>query len=461
MFQLKGFTLSLSAGLLLIACSKQSRPQSFIWTPSSGKEVPGIIKSPQFSNKEVSLMGKEELIERAPQKLGAAEVEGAFVQKITDNKGQLIFVKSVYYPDDLSKLLPIIQNLETKKFAAVEKLKKSDLTLQTAAHVFPPKVVVVTDLGTPKVVYQIDFIDQNKSGIFKMLADPTAGIISVERASSGFEEGRGIVFPSGPKSSQLAQVVLGNLIGDGSLTKEYLKVTPQTDEKAHSPNLFFDYETQDVRFDQVQSFFYVDQALGFFQSRLGITLPFSLEVQTHFGAPEKMNAMFYYHGQIRLGTGDGVSYNNVMKDPSIVIHESCHGLIDALARLPLGTGEGGSLNEGFADFFTTVFLNNPNLGEVAYMKGPYKRTVANNLKLSDKNGGLYHDSLILSGTFWEIRQALGEQKALNLAIKTLPRLGPNGNFDSVYPSVQYALSTGFVDADKKSINEILKNRGWQ
>jgi len=459
--QISNITLSLSAGLLLIACSKQNRPHSLVWAPGSAQQLPAIIKGQQFSTKDLSLLSHQELVERAPQKIGAAEIEGAFVQKITDSKGKLVYVKSQYYAEDLSQLLPEIQKMDTQKFLAVEKLKKSDSTLQTAAHVFSPKVVVIANQGSPQVVYQIDFINKAKTGIYKMLYSPITGVISTELASSGFEEGKGIVFPAGPKSSQLAEVILSNLTGDGSLTKENLRVTPQINEKAQSANLVFNYDPQDVRFDQVQSFFYVDRALDFFQSHLGVTLPFSLEVQTHYGAPEKLNAMFYYHGQIRLGTGDGVSYNNVMKDPSIVVHESCHGLIDALARLPLGTGEGGSLNEGFADFFTTVFLANPNLGEVAYLKGPYKRTVANDMKVSDKNGGLYHDSLILSGTFWEIRENLGDQKALDLAIKTLPRLGPNGVFSTVNSAIQYAMTTDFTEAEQTTINNILKKRGWQ
>ncbi len=459
-FSLSCFSLSLLAGLLSIGCSKQNHLQSVIWTSSSNQNQPALLKSSQFTSKEISLMGREETIERAPQKIGAAEIDGTFLQKITDNKGQLIFVKSLYDVNDLSKLLPEIQKLDTLKFATLEKLKKTNQTLQSAAHVFAPKVLVLTNEGTPQVVYQLDFIDSSKAGIFRMLVSPSTGVFSIQRSSSAFEEGKANIFPVGPKSSQLAEVILANLTGDGTLTKENLKLTSQISEKAHSPNLVFDYDPQDVRFDQVQSFFYVDRALNFFQTRLGISLPFSLEIQTHFGAPEKLNAMFYYHGQIRLGTGDGVSYNNVMKDPSIVIHETCHGLIDALARLPLGTGEGGSLNEGFADFFTTVYLNNPNLGEVAYLKGPYKRTVQNDLKVSDKNGGLYHDSLILSGTFWEIRQKLGDQKTLNLAVKTLPRLGPNGNFDSLSTSVQYALVTGFMETDKIAVTDILKKRGW-
>ena len=143
-----------------------------------------------------------------------------------------------------------------------------------------------------------------------------------------------------------------------------------------------------------------------------------------------------------------------------MIHETCHSLVDAVANLPLGEGEGGSLNEGFADFFTAVYTNNPRLGEVAYLKGPFKRTVANNLKLSDKNGGLYHDSQILSGTLWDVEQALGAQKSLNLAMKILSRLGPSGDFSKVPDAVHQALTAGFADEDQKIVSEILAKRGW-
>ena len=112
-------------------------------------------------------------------------------------------------------------------------------------------------------------------------------------------------FLRAPKSSVLAQVIFKDLLGDGTLSKPGLKVIPQIPEQAANADSNFSYSPDDARFDQVQSFYFVDRALSFFQNRLGVTLPFSLVVETQFGAPEKLNAMFYYHGQIRLGLGDG------------------------------------------------------------------------------------------------------------------------------------------------------------
>jgi Zn-dependent metalloprotease len=284
--------------------------------------------------------------------------------------------------------------------------------------------------------------------------------LSIQKVSSAFEQGRGFVFPAGPKQSSLSEVIFTQLLGDGLLSKTSHKVTSQAPQQAQSANETFNYEPSDVRFDQVQTFYFVDQALHFFKQQLGVTIPFFIDVQTDVGSPEKTNAMFYYHGAVRLGSGDGISYTNIMKDPSIVTHETCHALIEALAHLPMGQGEGGSINEGFADFFATSFLGNPNLAEVAFIKGPYKRTVNNDMKLSEKNGGLYHDSLIVSGTFYEIKKQIGTKPSLDLAVKTLMRMGPSGNLGNFKQNVLFALDQGFTDEQKKTVSDVLAQKGW-
>ena len=145
------------------------------------------------------------------------------------------------------------------------------------------------------------------------------------------------------------------------------------------------------------------------------------------GYPEKTNTAFYFENKIRLGRGDDIDYAMLAADPSIVYHESFHGLIDGLARLPF-EGEGGSLNEGFADFFTCAALNRPFVGESAYLKAPYKRTIQSAMTLAEKTGGLYHDSQIISSLLWEIRTKLGNAKSLKIAADTLVELNPNSDF---------------------------------
>src|SRR5690606_11323605 len=109
------------------------------------------------------------------------------------------------------------------------------------------------------------------------------------------------------------------------------------------------------------------------------------------------NIAYYYNGNIRLGAGDGVTYKNIHRDPSIVMHEASHAFIQSIGQLSTES-EGGSLNEAFADFFTALILDHPKMAEFAYIPGPYKRSLDNNTNATSFNGGLYHDSLVVSGT---------------------------------------------------------------
>ena len=452
--------ISFSYLLMAAGCSKPSHLSETIWFSKQGNPPPRALKNPEFSKNEITLSTKNEKIDRAPQRIGEAEVEGSFLQKISSKKGELEYVKVQLLEGDLNKLKEKISELHAARFTILADLKKTNRQLRSAFEVYDPKVYVIVGQRVPEIILSMDFVDVAKTGVFRLRFSQQRGVLSVNQVSSGFTDGAGIVYPLGPKVSQLTEMSFKELTGDGSLSKRSLTIVPQVSLKAQSSELLFNYDPADVRFDQVQTFFYVDRALNFFRDKMGITLPFSLNVQTEYGAPEKMNAMFYYGGQIRLSGGDGVSYHHIMRDPSIVIHEASHAVIEAIAHLPMGEGEGGSLNEGFADFFTTVYLNNPNLAEVAYIPGPYKRTVANNSVVSEKSNGLYHDSLILSGTFWEIKNSIGDDKAIALAVKTLARLGPNGNFQNLKSAVTSSLENGFSDDEKLKISKVLTKRGW-
>jgi len=57
-----------------------------------------------------------------------------------------------------------------------------------------------------------------------------------------------------------------------------------------------------------------------------------------------------------------------MRDPSVVFHEVAHAYVDELAGLP-SQGEGGALNEGFADFFAAAIADNPAIGPLRDLYG--------------------------------------------------------------------------------------------
>lgn len=158
-----------------------------------------------------------------------------------------------------------------------------------------------------------------------------------------------------------------------------------------------------------------------------------------------------------MGQGDDKTYSNIAWDPTIVMHETSHAVIDVLTHLPF-QGEGGSINEGYADLFTTFFLNNPLLGENSYLMAPYKRSVDQNLKLSEKNGGLYHDSAIVSGFFWNLKKQIEVDKTLLFAVRVLNRLGPQSDWNDFKLALQEQSQALFSGEDLKTVNLLMKER---
>lgn len=447
----------LSAGL--ISCSRPQGRSQYQWSASGGGKAPEIAQAEQFKNRESQYLVKSESVERFPQKWGPAEVEGSYLQQISDSTGKKIYMVGSAVDRDSTPYLKTLNSLHLNRFKALEQLKKTDLRLASAAQVFEPKLLIKFRGSEPYPVYQVDFLNHEKTRATRYQFTSEKGVISDQEIGLHFIEVRGVVFPEGPKLSSLTEVPLPGLIGDGTLTGTQVKISEETPDKAMMSQGIFKYEPEDTRFDQVQVYHFANLAFSTFKERLGFTLPFTLEIQTHVGAPEKRNVMTYLHGKVLLGTGDGENWKNIMKDPSVVIHEISHAYVDALARLPF-QGEGGSLNEAFADYFTTSFLNNPKLGEVAFQKGPFKRTVENSKTLTDKSGVLYGDSLIVSGTLWEVRTAFGNGIADELAMKTLSRLGPGGDFVS-FPLALTDAGVQILDsAQQVKLSEILKARKW-
>jgi hypothetical protein len=100
------------------------------------------------------------------------------------------------------------------------------------------------------------------------------------------------------------------------------------------------------------------------------------------------------------------------------------------------------------------------MGEVSYVPGPYRRSVENEVKLSDKNGGLYHDSGIVSGVLWELYKKVGTEKSIDLALKLLISLDPKSDIADFQKRILEVLPTVLVGKDLVTAQEILKNRGF-
>jgi hypothetical protein len=308
--------------------------------------------------------------------------------------------------------------------------------------------------------YRFEYIPKDSSAVYSMMVSPAFAIESIRRLEHCFHESRSVVFPEGPRFSDLVETILKPLMGDGTLSNPRVAISSEDGQKVLAENGEFVFGPEDPRFDHVQAFFFAQKTLTYAEANWDLALPFPLKIGLRAGYPKKANTAYYYKGMIRLGEGDGISYRGIPRDPSIVGHEVAHAMIDSISGM--GTeGEAASLNEGFADYLTASLWENPELGHTAFLKRSFTRTVNIKTHFSEKNGGIYHDSGILSGTFWEIEKLIGPKETQKLALKTIIRLGAQPTFADLRMSVNDALASMSLDTEAiRHVQAVLDSRGW-
>lgn len=404
------------------------------------------IEKTDFSRTKV----KDKVIFFADQKNGDLTVEDTFVKKVQDKSGQIFFAKAAYLKHKTKGLHSFSfthDELKTR-FAYIQ-----DEYLKQSSN------VLVKDQGHYKPALKIDYVD-DRGVPWTLLIDSNLRRISEKVSGANLLESKAFVFPDGPRLSKLLEVPINAEGLNPFLAGVGLKISssaaPAFDEIPDHP---LKLSPEDLRFDQIQVFHYITKVRTWIKNVMGVGFNRTLDVELHVGAPQKTNAAFYYNGKIRLGSGDDEYYSKIPQDPSIVSHEVFHSVIEDLARLPY-EGEGGSLNEAFADFFTALYLGRPYLGDNSYLKGPFKRSVENNSKWSNKSDALYGDSLIISGMLWHTSQVLGKNTAQNLALETLIRLTPVSDFKEFNNEYRKVLHEKLGGEDLTKALLILEQRGF-
>lgn len=394
-----------------------------------------------------------EHIEFSSQVHSGILIENTFVKKISSKDGQLHSVHSSY-----NRKTEKLNHLNYDDYKVSKDLHKK--ILAHFAH------VTEADLKSLEAV-----IDENNQLMWRLLFfgaegapyilrfDKDLKILSVKSVGTNLFDGAALVFPRGPKFSELKEVPIKNLSFRPALSNPLYLITSLFTNSFTETEKTLRYNPEDPRFDQVQVYYYVGRTLDWIRDVLKLEISIPLDIQIHIGAPQKTNAAFYYQGKIRLGAGDDVVYARIPQDHSIVSHEVFHSVVDTLARLP-HEGEGGSLNEAFADFFTALLLGRPYLGESAYLQGPFKRSIENNKKWSEKSGALYGDSLIISGLLWELSQNIGEVKIRLVALKTLSHLNPLSQFSDFNTECRSALQEILSTEELGRAQAILIKRGF-
>ena len=442
--------------LLISACSQRAATKSsnLILGLNTQKITEPAI--PSLSQERIHKISQYKL-STFGQSINGKPIYGSFIKRIykVDDTGEAAFIAeySDHKIDDSLKERFEKKDLNEVKREILKKYPQLNhtkwLKIDWIYYAFTRKI-------TP--VYLIESLSDNLE-MQELILDYKLNQISSQRVGSCFSDVLVKLYPRGPKLSLLENVTLKNVELGNSIKNQIITVNSSTDIKTITKNEILSITPDDPRFDLLQVSYFLQNSFDWFEKEFTASIPLSLEVELNVGAPEKTNTFFYYSNKIRFGSGDEVYYAQIAKDPSIIIHEGNHALIDKIANLPF-QNEGGSINEGFADFLTTLQLNNPNLGEVAYLKGPFKRTVKNNAKFSDKKGSLYADSAIVSGLFWQLKEELGDTQAGKLAVDTLVLLGPKSNFKDLQQKVKFVINKSLQGKHLEQAQSILTIRGW-
>jgi hypothetical protein len=406
------------------------------------------------------LRGVGEFISRAGQTIGTAHVAGSWKQTVFAEDGEVTFAAGAV-ADDVPKLADL-SDVGPAMTDALARGMRDLPELRSASRVFPPQLEVSQGEGGDWSPYwRVEYLTPAGDRLrYVHIARNGTASESGELDWDGFE-GRADVFPEGPKLSDVQEETLHDLVGDGTMTGRLLHVMSALDLKVWSPELSFIFPSSDRRFDLGQAYFTIDRGYRWLKEHLGVELDHPIDVRLHVGDNGVSNAAFYHQNTIYLGTGDNQTYKDLLRDPSVLIHESIHAVIDAYAGLP-SEGEGGGFNEGFADLFTALILDNPRMGEASYLKGPYRRTLENSLKAyQDFTPGVYQNGSIVAGTFWDMKPLLGTELTAKLAFRTLVRLGKGARFDD-FPA---ALAAGGADLltpeQAAKVAGIARARGWR
>ncbi|WP_374032301.1 hypothetical protein [Bdellovibrio bacteriovorus] len=441
--------------LIFVGCTKASF-YTYDWKEGDKTKITVQLAGFEFAPAEKNLSARE-WVRLQPQIYQGLVVESAYKKEILATDGVLKRVRA-------GVVKPEIAFAHLDLASVAEQSSGIQRKLQSAFPLFrkrPPQSVtpVITQRGGfYEVIWQVDYMDL-KGQMWTLKLNQNLEVRSIRPAGSQFIDTSAWVYPRGPLLGSVQEVPLKGLYLEPTLANHWVYVSSQAPDKIDKVAGPLKFSTQDHRFDQAQAFVYLNESFNWFQNRLGFKMPFQVQAEVFVGYPEKTNSAFYYQGKIRLGQGDGEFYQNIPRDPSIVVHESAHAVIDVLAKLPF-EGEGGSLNEGFADYFTAMQLGSPRMGEASYKKAPFRRTVLNDLTVADRNGGLYHDSGIVSGTLWEISEQLGFKKGLDFSMAVLNRLVPGSDFADFGGTLKEVCAESLSMEDARKVNGILSKRGW-
>jgi hypothetical protein len=231
-------------------------------------------------------------------------------------------------------------------------------------------------------------------------------------------------------------VTLTNLDGSGFLRGDYANVVSATGNPAFSPTNTFAYTRHQDEFEQVMAYYWITEAqkyihrLGFGETRRAIdNRPQNVRIN-QWGQDNSFSTD-HPKNELRFGKG-GV---DDAEDAEVILHEYGHA-IHFSQNFSFASEQAGAISEGFADYWAITVsdvvntsLSVPQLEPLPCVADwdsvSYTSTVPHCLRRvdlnlhypADLNGEVHHDGQIWSRALWDIRLALGHERADTLILQ--------------------------------------------
>jgi hypothetical protein len=248
-------------------------------------------------------------------------------------------------------------------------------------------------------------------------------------------------------ASEYKLVPLTNLDGSGYLQGDFASVVSETG-KPVSAKTGYIFNRNDDGFEQVMAYYWVTQAqlyiqsLGFGSSLRPVNKRQQLVRINQFGGDNS----FYRNGTKKLTITLGKGGVDDAEDAEVAVHEYGHSVQDDQVPGFGSSLDGGSIGEAFGDYLAVTVGLHVAAANGWPVKAPepcvmdwdstsYTSTVPHCLRRLDtgltveqRQGEVHFDGQIWSNALWDIRKALGAQKADRIIINAQFAFAPDTSF---------------------------------
>jgi len=345
--------------------------------------------------------------------------------------------------------------------------------------------------GQVREVVKVKFSTKSPKGSWILFFDRNTGSLIEERDMLWTVNGKGKVFIPNPVvtldrddlkdladsfqtvfSKAYKTVVLKEVDRDGFLTGPYVD-TGNTENRATSPSLEFNYARDDERFEEVMAYYHIDsvqryiQSLGFRDGKgilaqaVKVNANGSLLDQSWYDPNTGKKDITYGSG----GVDDG-------EDAEVIVHEYGHALMDAIIPGFGQSGEAEAIGEGFSDYLAGSFYEKykkpaRKVKLAEWDAKGYSEAGEECLRRLDSQKH-YPDEMesdchangeIWSACLWKVRKLLGRKKADTVILESGFYLNQYPDFKDGAEAILQAEKNLYGGKKNKGLTKIFKDRG--